>query len=557
MKKVVYAAPFFLGLAGALSACGTDSTSSTPDPVSQVQNVVFIYAENRAFDNTFGNFPGAHGLSDVLDNSGKPTSAYVPQKDRDGATVLTSLPPTWGGVTAAGAAQPISQAQSTGLPNAPFPVETGFTASSGVTLDSTSITRDLYHRFFENQMEINGGKNDMFAAWADAGGLTMGHFDTSKSKIYSLAQQYVLADNFFAAAYGGSFLNHQYLICACAPTAPASFVTGNKATINVLGSPVNGVPQLAQSSGTTPPSALSAPPSLKTGNIAPLDYFGTGDGYRAVNTMQPAFQPSGNLPADANGNDLLYADPSKATTLPALTNATIGDLLNAKNVNWAWYSGSWNAAVTDGTQNPTAARTVIYKTNSNGTSDSTNIDFQTHHQPFNYYAAFDPVAHQAARTAHLKDYNDLINDAKAGTLPPVAFYKPEGLNNQHEGYTNLASGDAYIANVVSALQASPQYKNMLIVITYDEFGGVWDHVAPPKGDLLGPGTRIPAIIISPLAAKHNGTVDHTQFDTASILRFIIRRWSLDATQLPGLAARDAALKANGSTAMGDFSDVLQ
>lgn len=556
MKKVVYVAPFFLGLAGALSACGTDSTSSTPDPVSQVQNVVFIYAENRAFDNTFGNFPGAHGLSDVLDSSGKPTSAYVPQKDRDGTTVLSSLPPTWGGVTAAGAAQPISQAQSTGLPNAPFPVETGFTASSGVTLDSTSITRDLYHRFFENQMQINGGKNDMFAAWADAGGLTMGHFDTSKSKIYSLAQQYVLADNFFAAAYGGSFLNHQYLICACAPAAPATFVTGNKASINVLGAPVNGVPQLAQTSGTTPPSALTAAPSLKTGNIAPMDYFGTGDGYRAVNTMQPAFQPSGNLPADANGNDLLYADPSKATTLPALTNTTIGDLLNAKNVNWAWYSGSWNAAVTDGTQNPTAARTVIYKTNSNGTSDSTNIDFQTHHQPFNYYAAFDPVAHQAARTAHLKDYNDLINDAKAGTLPPVVFYKPEGLNNQHEGYANLANGDAYIANVISALQASPQYKNMLIVITYDEFGGVWDHVAPPKGDLLGPGTRIPAVIISPLS-KHNGTVDHTQYDTASILRFIIRRWSLDATQLPGLAARDTALKANGSTAMGDFSDVLQ
>ena len=69
-------------------------------------------------------------------------------------------------------------------------------------------------------MPINGGKNDMFAAWEDAGGLTMGHFDYSASPLYKLAQQNVLADNFFEGAFGGSFLNHQYLICACAPEFP-------------------------------------------------------------------------------------------------------------------------------------------------------------------------------------------------------------------------------------------------------------------------------------------------------------------------------------------------
>ena len=69
---------------------------------------------------------------------------------------------------------------------------------------------------------------------------------------------------------------------------------------------------------------------------------------------------------------------------------------------------------------------------------------------------------------------------------------------------------------------------MVIVITYDENGGQWDHVAPPKGDLLGPGTRIPAIIISPFAK--NGFVDHTQYDTASILRLITRRFGLAAAR---------------------------
>ena len=125
-----------------------------------------------------------------------------------------------------------------------------------MTLSTNDVTRDMAHRFFENIMEINGGTNDMYAAWLDAGGLTMGHFDYSKSALYALAQQYVLADNFFEGAYGGSFLNHQYLICACAPSVPATFVTTNSPSVNTLGSPnVKGVPQLA-TNASSPASAL-------------------------------------------------------------------------------------------------------------------------------------------------------------------------------------------------------------------------------------------------------------------------------------------------------------
>ena len=59
-------------------------------------------------------------------------------------------------------------------------------------------------------MQIDGGKNDGYAAWCDSGGLTMGHYDSSGSALYALARQYVLADHFFQGAFGGSFLNHQY-----------------------------------------------------------------------------------------------------------------------------------------------------------------------------------------------------------------------------------------------------------------------------------------------------------------------------------------------------------
>jgi acid phosphatase len=515
---------------------------------NDIQNIVFIYAENRTFDSLLGNYPGANGLAAVVDASGNPTAAYVPQKDRDGTTVLAKLPQTWGGATAAGNPTVVTQAQTDNLPNAPFPIETTFAAINGAPLLSTTdVTRDMAHRFFENQMEINGGTNDMFAAWVDGGGLTMGHFDYGKSAMYKIAQQNVVADNFFEGAFGGSFLNHQYLICGCAPSVSSAFVASNKPSLNTLGAAnAKSVPQLAANS-TSPASALSGPPSLKTGNIAPLDYFGAGDGYRAVNTMQPPYQPSGNAPP-GGATDLRYSDGSLGNTLPPQTQTTVGDLLSAKGISWAWYATAWTAAVADGAQPAGAARTVIYTPS----SPRGNPDFQAHHHPFNYFSAFDPATQAANRNAHLKDYGDLVSAAAAGTLPAVAFYKPTGYVNQHPGYANVDDGDAHIAGLVGALQASPQWSHMVIVVTYDEYGGQYDHVAPPKGDLVGPGTRIPAIIISPYAKA--GTVDHTQYDTGSILRLITHRFGL--ATLPGIVARDAALVANGGSPMGDLTQAL-
>jgi acid phosphatase len=565
IKSRLVLAPLAIACVLALAACGDGSdapTTATTTPTdtttalqTKVKNIVVIYAENRSFDNLFGNFPGANGLGTVVNADGTPTSAYIPQKDRDGTTVLATLPQTWNGVTAPGSAVTITAAQSAGLPNAPFAIETAFTKVNGngsaATLDTSIVTRDLYHRFFENQMAIDGGKNDLFAAWEDAGGLTMGHFDYSASPLYKLAQKNVLADNFFEGAFGGSFLNHQYLICACAPEFPNADTSSQHPTIAVLNKDSSGnwLPSLTPSA-TAQASAMNGAPSfVLSGNVTPANYFGDNKFY-AVNTMQAPYQPSGNAPAAAAS--AAYANPTKATTLPPQTASNIGDMLAARNVTWKWYAGGWNAAVTDGMQDAAVTRSVIYAGNASGVSSSTALDFQPHHQPFNYYAEFDPVAHADARTAHMKDYTDLVADAAAGTLPPVAFYKPVGVNNQHPGYANLTNGDIHIADLVAKLQASPQYKNMVIVITYDEFGGAWDHVAPPKGDKLGPGTRIPAIIVSPFAKA--GTVDHTQYDTASILRLITRTFGLDA--LPGVTARDKALTDNGGTAMGDLTKAL-
>jgi acid phosphatase len=515
-----------------LGACDNNDSGDVAARVTQalqakVQTIVVIYAENQSFNKLYGTFPAANGIPGV---NAAATGTFIAQKDRDaGNTVLAKLPQTWGNVTAAGQVPVVTQAQSANLANKPFAIESAF----GTPLSVLTITRDLYHRFFEEQMQINGGANDKFAAYADSGGLVMGYFDGSQMAMWNIAKQYTLADNFFQAAFGGSFLNHQYLICACAPEYPNADTAAAKPTIAVLDTDAAGkaLPKLTLAA-STPASALDGPPVfVNSGNIVPKNYFGDNT-FRAVNTMQPPYQPSGNAPVA--GGDPNLANPASATTLPPQTATTIGDLLTTNNTTWAWYAGAWTQASND--------RTVIY--------NNTVPNFQAHHHPFNYYANLAPGT--AARSAHLKDYTDFIAAAKAGTLPQVSFYKPEGDLNQHPGYASVKAGDDHIASVIARLQASPQWNNMVIIVTYDENGGAWDHVAAPKGDLLGPGNRIPAIIVSPLAKS--GTVDHTQYDTSSTLRLITRRFVLPV--LPGIAARDAALKAAGGQPMGDLTSAL-
>ena len=500
-----------------------------------IDTLVVIYAENRSFDNMYGLFPGADGIPGRNPNS---TGAAAPQRDFDGS-VLAVLPPAWGGLTAGGQPVTLTQAMSTGMPNAPFQIDDpkGLNGS-GVVVGQHITTRDLVHRFYNNMAQINGGSNDRFAAWSDAGALSMGYYDGSDMQLWKLAQQYTLADHFFMGAFGGSFLNHQYLICACAPTYPNADAADSPAKdfVTQIETDAQGRFTRFVPADNMPKTVLAgAPRHQRDSTLTPKDASGM---FYAVNTMQPPFQPSYNAPA-ASG-DARHADRSKPTTLPPQTLPTIADRLDAKGVPWAWYAGGWNT-VESGTPE---ARKQIY---------SGKINFQPHHQPFNYYAAFDPATHAAARAAHLKDFDtSFLVDAAAGKLPPVVFYKPQGKLNQHPGYANVADGDAHIAELIGQLQRSPQWQRMLIVVTYDENGGFYDHATVPRGDWIGPATRIPALIVSPFARR--GFVDKTPYDTGSILRFITHRWSL--APLPGIVMRDAGLARSGSAPMGDLSAAL-
>jgi len=527
-----------LGVGASLTGCATEPLTpamSLDDAVlnrelrKNVKTVVVIYAENRSFNNLFANFPGLE----------KPLSALQPadyqQRDRNGKP-LTQLPPIWGGLvqlgpqSIEGVTYEAGQQVQSGLPNAPFALK----GPQGEALPLGLVTRDLWHVFYQNQMQINGGKNDGFAAWADSGGLTMGHYaDTQYHlRLWDIAREFVLCDNFFQGAFGGSFLNHQYLVAAAAPFYPdvSTSVAHFQVAKLVSDDPLDH--RLATADGS-PASAMDGPPKFGPSALTP-------DGY-AVNTMAPPYWPT--WLRDAARPD--YAEPNQPSVLVPQTHEHIGDKLDKKGVDWAWYAGAWQATLNE------------FK-NSTGIPKIPN--FQYHHQPFNYFKNLGPENPQA-RQRRLRDgglgdesrTNRFFADVESGRLPAVTFYKPQGNLNMHAGYADVASGDRHIAHAIKLLQQSPQWKNMVVVITFDENGGWWDHVAPPVGDRWGPGTRVPAVVVSPFARK--GTVDHTVYDTASILRLVTRVFGLE--KLDGLTQRDVAMQARGQQPMGDLTNTLQ
>jgi phospholipase C len=422
-----------------------------------------LYLENRSFDNMFGEFPGANGIVGAGENA--------LQRDRDGKP-YTTLPAVEKPFNIAKNLPELRDLPALdNLPNRPFAIEG---IRPGVTV--ATYTRDLVHAFYTHRSQIHGGKNDWFALFSDAKGLTMGHYGADALKdtnLWKLAGRGALLDNFFQGALGGSFLNHIWLVCACAPTWP------------------------------NPPRELRSEIDGEGVVLRERKVTAAGDGDYAVNTTQSIFLNNGR-----QGGDLL----------PPQSAPTIGDRLTEKGIDWAWYSGGWNLAI--------KSRTADEE------KQLTDLSFQWHHQPFAYFARFDPTneAGRRERDRHLKDAVQLEVDIKSGNLPPVAFYKPIGVLNQHPGYANLVSADEEVGRIVKLMDESPMRDSYAIIITYDENGGFYDHVAPPqpgtggRADFFGPGSRVPTVIVSPFARKNS--IDHTPYDTTSILRLIGERHRL-------------------------------
>ncbi|HEU6456404.1 MAG TPA: acid phosphatase [Roseateles sp.] len=436
-------------IAALLAGCATSVPTRDPSPdpqLAKIGQIVVVYLENRSFDHLFGLYPGANGIAQAK------AQGLDIQRDANGEPYAV-LP------------KPVADKSGKADPRFTVPLPNGTYRIDAMVPLSGQMFSPI-HAYYANQRQINGGRNDRFVAAGNSGGLLMGHYDGSSLGLWKLAQRYTLADNFFQSAFGGSFLNHQWLVCACTPLFPDA-----PADIKAV-----------DEQGTVPTRHEEADVTV--------------DGY-AVNTTQGPW---------------LYDPTKKQALLPVQTQPTIGDRLSEKGVDWAYYAQDYRRAV---------AATAAGK----GLSS-----FSYHHQPFTYFKRFVDSAEQRER--HLKDRDDFIADVRAGKLPPVSFYKPTGGKNMHPGRGSVADGDAEATAIVEEIIKGPQWRNTVVIVTTDENGGFWDHVAPPKGDRWGPGSRIPALVVSPFS--EGGRIDHTQYETVSILRLIEERFGLKP-----LGSRDA------------------
>ena len=166
------------------------------------------------------------------------------------------------------------------------------------------------------------------------------------------------------------------------------------------------------------------------------------------------------------------------------------------------------------------------------------------------------VTTNATRMANLKLSGAFLKDLQDGKMPAVSFIMADDGQNEHPPY-DLATGEAWSKSIITAIQASPYWPSTVIFLTWDDYGGWYDHVTPPQVDKYGLGFRVPLLMISPFAKQ--GYIDHTLSDHTSLLKFIERTFGVPAVSQRDAVASDLfdALNSNYNAAYSDDSFTMQ
>jgi phospholipase C len=214
---------------------------------------------------------------------------------------------------------------------------------------------------------------------------------------------------------------------------------------------------------------------VKDGDVTP-------DGF-VVNNLDPPYPPQ-------RVKNILRTPQ----TLP-----TIADRLDAAGVSWCWYATGWGSG-----------------------GDAVRQGLMPHHNPFQYVKR---TMETPEGRAHIRDAADFEAALRDGSLPSVAVVKPHLKDNAHPATSTVGAADRWIGDMVREIMASRYWPRVVVVITYDEGGGWFDHVRPPAVDRFGLGTRVPTLIVSPYARR--GQIGHGQYEHASILKLIEWRFALE------------------------------
>jgi phospholipase C len=420
------------------------------------------------------------------------------------------------------------------LPPGPFVLQ-------GPLLSDDDYTGDMTHRFYQawqqqdcsiaNATKKNptGCLNDLFAfvmatysATNRSAGNEMGFYNAEQDQaplLKRLADRFTLSDNFHQSFLGGTGANHFMFGTGDAgfwsdgngnPTPPPSIANPNPrpGTVNQYTADNNfsncsdpsqpGVKPIVDYIGTLPYAAKS--------NCAPNHFY-------MLNNTNPAYLPDGTLA------------PAVQNRLPPSTVPTIGDLLNTKNISWAYFGGAYDdaailaaEAVAANPANPSLSAAAAADP-----AHALGVAYCQICNPFQYAKSImgDPVQ----RAAHIKDTADLITDIHNNTLPAVSIGKPDGILDGHPQSSKLDLFEAYVQNVLEALEDNSELKKSTAVfITWDEAGGYWDSGFVQIFDYFGDGTRMPLIVLSPYST--GGRITHSYTDHVSLVKFIERNWRL-------------------------------
>jgi phospholipase C len=219
--------------------------------------------------------------------------------------------------------------------------------------------------------------------------------------------------------------------------------------------------------------------------------------------------------------DVLLADGTSRSQYPCFDFPTITDGLDTANVSWKYYA-------------------------------------PTQDQHGYIWSALDAVKHVRFGpdwTSKVVPFGRFVQDASSGSLPSVSWVIPDFNVSDHPSVDAFAGtslsvsacdGENWTVKQINAIMQGPSWPSTAIVLTWDDFGGFYDHVPPPAVDSFGLGPRVPLIVISPYSRE--GVISHTQYEFGSLLQMVENRY-----KLKGLSARD--VEVNSLLDMFDFTQV--
>ncbi|MFZ0894408.1 MAG: alkaline phosphatase family protein [Candidatus Nitrosopolaris sp.] len=374
-------------------------------------------------------------------------------------------------------------------------------------LSSTPVSEDMPHGYQPSTVAYDNGKMDRFMLAENEDPKTMSYYDNKTIPYYwDLAKHYGLADNFYSSVLSYSLPNHWYAVAGQAPaisvlyglnTGPRALVAHSKLinSSNIIPTDPPQTPHLKN--GLVHPK-IGLRPHLKNG----LAHPGTRVTTNPTGTASRAFI------------DEEYLRESNMTN-------TVVDLLmnNSDKITWKYYDhpiqiGGYQRAISTG-------------------------------QAFEYWNPFSAkgTSYTGAYAPHFVNRTQIFTDLKSGSFPQISWVIPSAPISEHPP-ASITAGMNWVKHVIDAIMVSPYWSSTAIVLTWDDYGGFYDHVAPPQIDKYGLGSRMPALLISPYTA--HGFVDHTQYQFESILKFIEWRFNI-----PALTSRD--LHANNLAAAFDFN----